>query len=129
MEPVADAVQQIAGQCRHISRQLITIGANRLELLSVELQEERHLLVRAVLLAFAAACFGLLAGGTLTALVAVLFFDRFPVLVLCGLSLAHGTAAVLVIQRLRSLLGARQSLSASFDQLRKDCACLKSLLE
>lgn len=47
---------------------------NRLELLAVEVQEERERLLHALLLALGVAAFGLLAGLTLTAAVAVVLW-------------------------------------------------------
>jgi uncharacterized membrane protein YqjE len=58
---------------REVARTLLTIGTNRLELLRVEVQEERVLLMQAIFLAFGAGAFGLLWGITLTGMVVFLF--------------------------------------------------------
>jgi ElaB/YqjD/DUF883 family membrane-anchored ribosome-binding protein len=63
-------------------RRLVTIGENRLELLAVEVQEERERLLHAFLLALGVAAFGLLAGLTLTAAIVVLLWAWSPVAVL-----------------------------------------------
>ena len=60
----------------------MTIGENRLELLAVEVQEERERLLHAFLLALGVAAFGLLAGLTLTAAIVVLLWAWSPVAVL-----------------------------------------------
>lgn len=129
MEPITETVQRATGLSRKIGRQLLTMGSNRLALLRVEMQEERLLLLRAVFLGFGAAAFALLAGGTFTAVIAVLFYDRYPVWVLTGLTIVHTTVAVLFVVRLRRLLAGWQNLPASFDQLRKDRACLENLFQ
>ena len=64
----------------------MTIGENRLVLLTVEVQEERERLLHAILLALGVATFGLLTGMTVTALIVVLFWASSPVLALLTLT-------------------------------------------
>jgi uncharacterized membrane protein YqjE len=63
---------------KNIARRPLAIGGNRLDLLRVEVQEDRERLLHALLLALCAAVFGLLAGVTLTAAVAVLLWAYSP---------------------------------------------------
>ena len=70
----------------------MTIGENRLELLTVEVQEERERLLHAFLLALGVAAFGLLAGITLTAAIVVLLWAWSPVAVLLTLTGLYGAA-------------------------------------
>jgi uncharacterized membrane protein YqjE len=114
---------------KNIARRLLTIGENRLELLTVEVQEERDRLLRAILLALGAAVFGLLAGMTLTAAIAVWLWAYSPVAALLILTGLYVMAAVYLCRRLIGLLREWQTLPASLDQLRKDRACLEKLLE
>ena len=67
MEESTVSFRQLAAASKDFARRLLTIGENRLELLTVEVQEERERLLRAFLLALGVAAFGLLAGMTLTA--------------------------------------------------------------
>ena len=127
MEPDTPPVRKAAGDPGELARRLLAIGTNRLELLRVELQEERALMLRAVFLGFCAAAFGLLAAIAFTALAVILFYDKAPAAVLLGLTLVYGAAAFLLYRRLIGLLRSWQGLSATFDQLRKDRACLKTL--
>ena len=61
------SLEQLASTSKHLVRRLLTIGENRLELLSVEVQEGRERLLQAIMLALGVAAFGLLAGvGTST---------------------------------------------------------------
>jgi uncharacterized membrane protein YqjE len=106
----------------------LTIGENRLELLTVEVQEERERLLHAFLLALGVAAFGLLASLTLTAAIVVLLWQYSPFAVLLTLTGLYGVAAVCLYRRLTLLLRDWQTLSATLDQLRKDRACLEKTL-
>ena len=62
---------QFSTSWRGFARQLLTIGENRLELLTVEAQEGRERLVLVFLMALGVAVFGLMATLTLTAAIVV----------------------------------------------------------
>ena len=81
METSTVSLSQLATTSKQFARRLLTIGENRLELLAVEVQEERERLLHAFLLALGAAAFGLLAGVTLTAAL-VIWLWAWPVTVL-----------------------------------------------
>ncbi|MDB6110674.1 MAG: hypothetical protein JWR69_2424, partial [Pedosphaera sp.] len=66
METAADSPEPLAASSKRFARRLMTIGENRLELLLVEVQEERERLLRAILLALGVAVFGFLTGAALT---------------------------------------------------------------
>jgi uncharacterized membrane protein YqjE len=129
METAIGSFQQLATTSRRFAQRLLTIGENRLELLTVEVQEERERLLHAFLLALGAAAFGLLAGVALTGAIVVLFWDFSHVAVLLALTGLYGAAAVFLYRRLSVLLRDWKTLSATLDQLRKDCACLEKTLE
>ena len=99
-----------------------------MELLAVEVQEERERLLRAFLLALGIAAFGLLAGLTLTAAIAVWLWAWSPLAVLLILTALYAAAGLCLYQRLLGVLRNWQTLSASLDQLRKDRACLEKIL-
>lgn len=128
MDPNSVNLGTLAASLKHLARRLLTIGENRLELLTVELQEERVRLLRAVLLALGVAVMGLLACVALTALLVLLFWPLSPVSVLVALIVLYGTGAVVCYWRLRRLLHEWQNLPATLDQLRKDRACLEEFL-
>jgi len=129
MEEPTASFPQLAASAKNFTRRLLTIGENRLELFTVEVQEERDRLLRALLLALGAAAFGLLAGITLTALVVVLFWDCSHWAALLILTVLYGAAGAFLCRRLARLLRDWQTLPASLDQLRKDRACLGKILE
>ncbi len=128
METATGSFKQLAATSRRFAERLLTIGENRLELLTVEVQEERERLLHAFLLALGVATFGLLAGLTLTAAIAVLLWAWSPVAVLLILTGIYGTAGICLYRRLAGLLRDWQTLSATLDQLRKDRECLEQLL-
>ena len=128
MEESKASLRQLAANSKHFARRLLTIGENRLELLTVEVQEERERLLHAFLLALGVAAFGLLAGVTLTAAIVVLLWAWSPVAVLLLLTALYGAAGICLWRRLTGLLRDWQTLSASLDQLRKDRECLEKIL-
>ena len=128
MEESTASFRQLAAAWKACARRLLTIGENRLELLTVEVQEERERLLHAFLLALGVAAFGLLAGLTLTAAIVVLLW-AWPVAVLLTLAVLYGAAAICLCRRLARLLHDWETLPATLDQLRKDRACLEKILE
>jgi len=128
MEDPTVSFSQLATRSKYFARRLLTIGENRLELLLVELQEERERHLRAILLTFGVAAFGLLAGLTLTAAIVVWLWTWSPVAVLLILTALYGAAGICLWRRLAGLLRDWQTLSASLDQLRKDRTCLEKIL-
>jgi uncharacterized membrane protein YqjE len=128
MEESTVSFKQLSTSSKDIARRLLTIGENRLELLTVEMQEERDRLLHSILMAFGVAAFGLLAGLTLTAAIVVLLWTYSPVAVLLILTALYGAAGVCLCRRLTTQLRDWHTLSASLDQLRKDRVCLEKLL-
>ena len=127
MEATTASVRRLAATSKQMARSLLTLGENRLELLAVEIQEERERLMRAFLLALAVAVFGLLAALTLTAAI-VLCFPNSPVAALLTLTVIYATAAIILYRRVLGLLRDGQAFAATLDQLRKDRQCLEDLL-
>ncbi len=128
MEESTASFRQLSATSKTFARRLLTIGENRLELLTVEVQEERERLLHAFLLALGVATFGLLAGLALTAAL-VVWLWAWPVTVLLILTGLYGSAGICLWRRLNRLLRDWQTLSASLDQLQKDRACLEKILE
>jgi uncharacterized membrane protein YqjE len=128
METATVSFRQLAANSKQFVQRLLTIGENRLELLTVEVQEERERLLHAFLLALGVAAFGLLAGLALTAAVVVGLWAWSHVAVLLALTCLYGAAGICLYRRLAGLLRDWQTLSASLDQLRKDRACLEKNL-
>ena len=128
MEESTVSFQQLATTSRRFTQRLLTIGGNRLELLAVEVQEERERLLHAFLLALGVAAFGLLGAMTFTAALVILLWPIAPVAALLVLTGLYGVAGGCLYRRLTGLLRDWQTLSASLDQLHKDRVCLEKLL-
>ena len=128
MEESTVSFGQLAATSKHFVRRLVTIGENRLELLAVEVQEERERYLHAFLLALGMAAFGLLAGLTFTAAIVVLLWDWSPVAVLLILTALYAAAGICLYRQFIALLRNWQMLSATLDQLRKDRECLEKFL-
>ncbi|HEY4417525.1 MAG TPA: phage holin family protein [Verrucomicrobiae bacterium] len=124
METPADSFPHLADVSKRLTQRAMVIGENRIELLMVEIQEERERILRAILLALSAAVFGLLAGLAFTAVMVVFFWQTSPLAVLALLTILYGGVAVGLYRRLVRLQHDWQMLPATIDQLRKDCECL-----
>jgi uncharacterized membrane protein YqjE len=128
METSSVGLRQLATTSKSFARRLLTIGENRLQLLTVEVQEERERLLHALLLALGVATFALLAGLTLTAAIVVWLWAWSPVAALLILTGVYAVAGIFIYRRLIGVMRNWQTLSASLDQLRKDRACLERIL-
>ena len=128
MEQTTVSFRQLAANSKHFVRRLATIGENRLELLAVEMQEERERLRHVILLAFGVAAFGLLASLTLTAAIVVMLWAWSPVAVLLILTALYAVSGLGLYWQLTGILRDWQTLSATLDQFRKDRASLEKIL-
>ena len=116
-----------AAASKHFARRLLTIGENRLELLMLEMQEQRERFLRGILLALGVATLGLLAAVTLTAAL-VLLLPVSPAILLLLMAALYGGTAALFYKRLLVLIRDWENFPATLDQLRKDHACLEQSL-
>lgn len=119
---------ETAAASKRFVRRLFSVGENRLELLLVEVQEERERLVRAIFLAAGVAVFGFLAGLALTAAIVVLLWNFSPAGILIGLTAVYAITAFCLYRRITLLLRNWKTLSATLDQFKKDRACLEKNL-
>jgi uncharacterized membrane protein YqjE len=128
MESPADTVPHLADASKRLAQRALVICENRIELLMVEVQEERERILHAIWLALGAAAFGLLAGVGLTAVVAVAFWPWSPIAALLILTALYTLAGALLYARLARLQRDWQTLPTTLDQLRKDRECLEKNL-
>jgi uncharacterized membrane protein YqjE len=128
METTSDNGTHLGDATKRLAQRALVICENRVELLMVEVQEERERFLRAVLLALGAAAFGLLAGVGLTAVIAVAFWQQSPVAALLILTALYSVAATVLYVRLTRLQRDWQTLPTTLDQLRKDRECLEKNL-
>jgi uncharacterized membrane protein YqjE len=128
MEPPLTLAGQFVETPKRFARRLLTLGENRIELLLVEVQEERERLLHAILLALGVVALGLLAGVALTGAIVVWLWELSRVAVLVVLTSLYGATAVCLYRRLTLLRRDWQNLPATLDQLRRDRACLEKNL-
>jgi uncharacterized membrane protein YqjE len=128
METFPVSLRQLALNSKTLTRRLLTIGGNRLELLTVEMQEERERMLHALLLTLGVAVCGLLAGLALTAALVIGLWAWSPVAVLLIVTGLYVVAGMVFYWRLTGVLRHWQTLAASLDQLRKDRASLENIL-
>jgi len=128
MDESSASFGRLAATSKHLAGRLLTIGENRLELLAVEMQEERERLLRALLLALGVAALGLLTGITLTAAIVVLLWAYSHAAVLLALTGLYGAGGICLCLQLTRLLRDWETLSDSLNQLQKDRACLEKIL-
>ena len=128
METPLDGAPRLTEASKQVARQALVICENRIELLLVELQEERERIVRALWMLVGVAAFGLLAGIAATALIAAAFWETSPIIALILLTLLYAGVAVFLGVRLNRFQQRWQTLPETLDQMRKDRECLKKSL-
>ena len=124
METPPDTGLPLADASRRVAQRALVICENRLELLMVEMQEERERILRVIWLALAAAAFGLLAGIALSAVLVVALGKQHPVAALLILATLYAAAAAFAYGRLQRLQRDWRTLAGTIDQLKKDRECL-----
>jgi len=128
MEQATVNLAELNATSKRFAGRLIATGQNRLELLMVEVQEERERLLHAMLLALGMAALGLLGAMTLTAAIVILLWPLAPVAVLMVLTSLYAALAIYLHRRLTVLLRDWKSFPATIDQLRKDRQCMEKAL-
>ncbi len=119
----------VAASTKRFAQGLLAIGENRVELIAVEIQEQREFLIRAILMSLVMAAFGLLAGIALTFAIVLLVWDRAPIATLLVLAGLYVAAAAFVYFRLQHLQHLWSTLPITLEQIRKDRECLERCLD
>lgn len=127
--PPAGGTSGLAAASGRLAHRLFVICENRLQLVHVEMQEERQRLLRVIWLTMAVGVFGLLTGITLTFIIAVVFWDSSPVLALVILGILYATAGGCLLAWLWQMQKNWQTLTATIEQLRKDRECLEKIFD
>ncbi|HTI99899.1 MAG TPA: phage holin family protein [Dongiaceae bacterium] len=127
METRSSSFQQLAAAARQLVRRLVTIAENRIELVTLEVQEGRERLLHVLFLALAVAALVLLAGITLTAAMVIWLWPISPGAVLLVLAGVYGSTGGWLGWRLTQRLRDWQTLPATLDQLKKDRAALEQI--
>jgi uncharacterized membrane protein YqjE len=116
--------QDLLAASGRVLERMLNIAENRLELLAVEVQEERERSIHAMFMACGAAGFGLLSCLALTAAIVVAWWSYAPVVVLLVLAAIYAVAGAGLYWWLSRCLGEWRMFTASLEQLKKDRASL-----
>jgi uncharacterized membrane protein YqjE len=109
---------------RNLFGSLVELAGRRLELLTLEAQEEKARLLDLVFRAALIIVLSWMALVCATATLVVAFWDRHPVLVLVVVTLAYGGAAAwLALSLRRRLREASRPFAVTIEELRKDREC------
>lgn len=122
------SIAEISSASRRIAQRSLDVAENRLELLLVEVQETLERMLQAVLLALGVAVSVLLGGVGLTAIVAIAFWNTYPLVALGILTVLYVGTGLILYQRLSKLRCEWQAFAVTLDQLRKDRECLSAFL-
>lgn len=109
---------------KRLLRTAAAIAQNRLELLLVEVQEERARFFNMLLVAAGAVACGLMALIMVSFTLVVIFWDEHRIAVLASLSLIYIAAAAFCFWQLNTRLRNWQGFSATLAEFKKDCAWL-----
>jgi uncharacterized membrane protein YqjE len=128
MNEAAAPLSDIKTVSKRMAQRALDMGENRLQLLLLEVEEERERLLQAMLVALGVAAFGLLAGVALTISVLLLFWNWSPLLAMASLTIIYAAIALCFLMRLTRLRREWEAFSGSLSQLREDCSCLAEIL-
>jgi uncharacterized membrane protein YqjE len=124
----AQIKQGMGGASKRVAQRVIALLENRFCLFTIELQEEREMIMRSLFLATCVGVCGLLACVTVTALITVVFWDDSPVGVLAGLAGLYTCVGVVCYILLLKMRRDWKTIPATLDQLKKDRECLEKSL-
>lgn len=112
---------------RHLGSTLAGVMGNRLELLIVELQEERNRLLVVLTLLLLCLLFAGFALALLTGALVYLLWESHPLAALLGVAALYAAASVVAGQRVRRLLQESQPFASTLAEFRKDQQCLPAV--
>jgi uncharacterized membrane protein YqjE len=110
---------------RRVSETFLSILHNRLELLTLELKEEKHWAVNTLILAVLAASFSILSIVAVLITIAVVVPEPARPWVMVGISALMIGGLVFCVVSLKARLKRPPMLQDTLAELKKDIACLK----
>jgi uncharacterized membrane protein YqjE len=125
MDEPKDSPPGLFVSLKRLWRTLLVIAENRLELILVEVEEERRRAFEALLLTVVLGVVGAMTLLMATLTVVVIFWDTHRLVVLAGLSVLYLLATVAAYWRLRRRLNHWSLFSASLAEFKRDKACLE----
>ena len=127
METPPETNSSLTNATRRVAWRLLAICHNRAELLMVEIQEERERALRVILLVSAVAVLGLLAGVTITAVIACAAGTHM-LAALAILAVIYVGGTIFFFFKLARMQRNWDTLPYTRDQLQKDHECLEEHL-
>lgn len=115
-----------AGALRRLGETVLSTIHNRIELLTIELKEEKYWLVGTLLMASFALVFGLLSVVALLVTVAVLTPPQARPWVMIGLCVICLGGLLVCVLGLKKRLNRPPPLADTLNELKKDIECLKT---
>lgn len=117
------AIIETAGR---LASTIITMIKTRVELASVEVEEQIHRHINYLLMSLLAMFLFWVSIALFALLVIILFWDTHRIEAVMGMALAFASAAAIIGLRVRSSFSARPALlAATMEELRKDVEALK----
>lgn len=127
MDPAPSTPSGLFASFRALGDGLIASLQDRVELFSVELQEEKFRLIRTFVWISAAIFTGMMAVTFASLTLVYFFWDTARLGVLGGLTLLYaGIAAAIVIALRRFLASQPRPFAASLQEIEQDRACIRS---
>jgi uncharacterized membrane protein YqjE len=122
--PTAEGLST-GGALRRLSETFLSILHNRLELITLELKEEKYWAVNTLILAVLAASFSILSIVAVLVTIAVLVPETARPWVMIGISVLLIASLLFCVFQLKARLKRPPMLSETLAELKKDIACLK----
>jgi uncharacterized membrane protein YqjE len=123
--PVSAEGDSAAGALRRISETFLSILHNRLELMTLELKEEKHWVMATLMFAAFAIVFGILSIVAILVTIAVLVPAEARVWVMPGICLVTLAGLAVTLLGLKKKLKRPAPLTDTLAEIKKDIACLK----
>ena len=123
--PVSAEGVSAAGALRRISETFLSILHNRIELMTLELKEEKHWVIATLMFAAFAIVFGILSVVAILVTIAVLVPAEARVWVMPGICLVTLAGLAVTVLGLKKKLKRPAPLTDTLAEIKKDIACLK----
>jgi uncharacterized membrane protein YqjE len=124
MEPSTEEAPGLLHSLKRLGRTALGIVENRVELLVVELEEERWRVVDVFFLVASATVLALMALATGTFALVMFFPEEHRAIVLVIVALVYLVATLGLVLKVRNRLKNWHSFSSTLAELKKDKACL-----
>jgi uncharacterized membrane protein YqjE len=128
MKNLTGTIDQLASTTKRLGLGLVSLGAKRFELVSLEMQEVFKHLLHFILLACGLSLVMLFAFGAFTFLLVALFWSTAPIIVLAVLAAMYTAIGYVLWLRLCAVAKMLRACTASYNQIQKDLSALASSL-